>query len=873
MKILKSSYLNCVAFPLGGIGTGNISLAGDGSLRQWQIVNNVYHLGYVPSSFFFIQTRTEDSDNWIFKLLEKKIKLPKDYKPAESVNDFIIPNDVLTRHENYECFHDLEFNGEYPIALIKFSEDEVPVDIKLEAWNPMIPLDIKNSSIPVIVFSFKIKNPNETKSVKMRIGGQILNFIGWDGASEMDLNFYPNFYRNLNQSTAQDNYKGIYMHSENPVLDDSLQGEIIFASLERDCLIFSNVSNLNELLNDSNMKTKQIERTEPSSHGKTWCGALINEFSLAPMEEKNIIFLLGWSFPNRYQNWDKELYRKVKVDQKSKFWLGNGYNRWFRNTEEVIEYTIANFNFLKESTKNFHNLLFNTTLPKEIISSVSATMSTIRSPSCFLTNKGEFMGFEGCCGASTAFHTEETGGCCPMNCTHVWNYAVTQSRLYPSLEISMLENEFKRITRRGMLPHRLVVPTYLPQLEDKRIGGPDHPAMDGLFGCILKTYRMLITTNDFEWFKKAYPKIRDLMNYIFRECDPDEQGIIESEQPNTYDISFYGKNLFIGALYLAALKAFGRMAEMVYDSEFKEKCDKRFTNGKKNYDDSLWNGEYWIQKYNEKKHKSSQYGTGCLSDQLFGQFWAYMLELGSLLPDDKIKVTLDNIMKYNFKENFYGIVQKPRVFASEHDKGLLVCSWPKGGEPQFPFLYAHEVWTGIEYEIAALLLEHGRIDNALKIMKAVRERYNGEYRNPWNEVECGDHYIRAMSSWRVYEGALGYYWNALENRINFLPLFTNNPMQALFITNSSWGLIRRKDDSLNLTITIKPFFGELKLKILRTWKPKEDFDHVIEAILNDLSLNDVMDIEISNEILEIKFKEILQVGPNKELEIKIKSKK
>lgn len=79
MTVLKDIYLNSVAFPLGGIGTGNISLAGDGSLRQWQIVNNVNHLGFIPKSFFFLQTRLVESDNWLTKLLEKKLILKLRY--------------------------------------------------------------------------------------------------------------------------------------------------------------------------------------------------------------------------------------------------------------------------------------------------------------------------------------------------------------------------------------------------------------------------------------------------------------------------------------------------------------------------------------------------------------------------------------------------------------------------------------------------------------------------------------------------------------------------------------------------------------------------------------------------------------------------
>ena len=640
MTILKDFYLNCVAFPLGGLGTGNIALAGDGSLRQWQIVNNVNHLGYVPSSFFFIQTRLAESGNWITKILEKDVKIPDDFKPAESVNDHIIPDDIKARHENFNCFQDIEFEGEYPFAKIKYYDDEIPVEIKLEAWNPMIPLDVKNSALPIIIFNFEIWNPNKEIPIDIRLGGTLLNFIGWDGISEIDLNFYPNFYANKNRIVSLNDVQGIEMISESTVLEDMLQGEIILASMHKDSMIIPSIASLNnfpEILDTLNSDIDQLNTEKASSHGKTWIGILSNKLTLGPLEKKNVIFLLGWSFPNRYLNWDNRYYHRVGVDTKSKFWLGNRYNKWFRHAKDVVQYTVENFEFLEKTTREFQNLIFNTTIPEEIIDSVSATMSTIRSPSCFITQKGEFMGFEGCCGESTSLNNPQYGGCCPMNCTHVWNYSVTHSRLYPSLEISMLNNEFMRVGSNGLLPHRLVVPTYLPQANDVRIGGPTHPAMDGLFGCILKTYRTLLFTNDFEWFKKAYPKIRRLMNYIFQECDPEAHGVIKGEQPNTYDISFYGKNMFIGALYLAALKAFEKMANLVYDNDFKEKCIKRFENGKKNYDDSLWNGEYWIQIYDEKKYHSSQYGGGCLSDQLFGQFWAYMLELGLLLPKKKNK--------------------------------------------------------------------------------------------------------------------------------------------------------------------------------------------------------------------------------------------
>ncbi len=877
MRLFKGNNLNCVAFPLGGLGTGNIALAGDGSLRQWQIINNVNHLGYIPNSFFFIQAQLGVNDKWVTKILEKKIEIPPNFEPARSVNDHIIPNDIKVRHEKYNCIQDLIFKGEYPIANIKYIDDEIPAQIELESWNPMIPLDVKNSALPVIIFNFKLKNIDKEKTLKLRLGGTMLNFIGWDGISEIDLDSYPRFLANRNILIQESNFNGILMNSESELLDDMFQGELFFGTINQESQIFTSIesySDLIELLKNTDVIKREYNVTEPSPLGKTWCGALITEVKLAPLEEKNVIFIFSWNFPNRYQNWDKNLYKKLKIDLKSKFWLGNRYNRWFKSAKDVVQYIIDNFDFLEKSTKNFHDLLFSTTLPEDIVDSVSATMSIMRTPSCFITKKGEFMGFEGCNGASTSLHTPAYGGCCSMNCTHVWNYSVALSRLFPSLERSMLNNEFMRVSDEGFLPHRLIIPTYLPQAHNVRIGGPEHPAIDGLFGCILKTYRLLLTTNDLNWFKNAYPSIKKLMDHIFQVCDPDEHGVIEGEQPNTFDISFWGKNLFIGGLYLAALKAFEKMADLMNDIDLKEKCIKRFNNGSKNYDESLWNGEYWIQLYDEKKHKSSQYGTGCLSDQLFGQFWANLLEVGLLLPKDKISKTLDSIMKYNFMESFIGIVQKPRVFASDQDKGLLVCNWPMGNKPRSPMNYSDEVWTGIEYEVAALMIELGKVENALKILNAIRQRYDGKYRNPWNEVECGDHYVRAMSSWRVYEAAIGYYWNSLEKRVSFLPQFKTNPMQAFFITNSSWGMIKKEFSNNELTILIQPSFGNLELKTLRTWNLDDSNNLTInEASINGTELGN--DIEIKNllDIIEIEFKKLVQLETNQILILKIKSTK
>jgi len=95
------------------------------------------------------------------------------------------------------------------------------------------------------------------------------------------------------------------------------------------------------------------------------------------------------------------------------------------------------------------------------------------------------------------------------------------------------------------------------------------------------------------------------------------------------------------------------------------------------------------------------------------------------------------------------------------DAGLLLCTWPNGGKPLLPFVYSDEVWTGIEYQVASHLMFLGCVDEALEIVRAVRQRHDGVRRNPLNEYECGHWYARAMSSYGLLQGLTGVRYDAL----------------------------------------------------------------------------------------------------------------
>ncbi|HPC44974.1 MAG TPA: GH116 family glycosyl hydrolase, partial [Candidatus Latescibacteria bacterium] len=157
-----------------------------------------------------------------------------------------------------------------------------------------------------------------------------------------------------------------------------------------------------------------------------------------------------------------------------------------------------------------------------------------------------------------------------------------------------------------------------------------------------------------------------------------------------------------------------------------------------------------------------------------------------------VREALRSILRYNWRDSFSGFRQSPRVFASDHDSGLLICTWPHGGRPDKPTLYSDEVWPGTEYEIAGLCLFEGFAEEAFKVVEGLRNRYDGVQRNPWNEVECGDHYARSMASWTVLEAACGMRYDAGRSFLGFGPNVTPEHFRAPFVTASGWGVFSQR---------------------------------------------------------------------------------
>ena len=341
-------------------------------------------------------------------------------------------------------------------------------------------------------------------------------------------------------------------------------------------------------------------------------------------------------------------------------------------------------------------------------------------------------------------------------------------------------------------------------------------AADGQCGTILKAYREHLMSANNEFLTRNWPKIKQALEFSIQR-DGNEDGLIECSQHNTYDINFEGPNTFVGSLYLAALRAGEEMAREMGNTEFADRCRKIFESGSRFTLERLWDGEYFIQAVDLEQFPRHQYGPGCLSDQLFGQGWARQLALGNIYPEANVKTALQSIWKYNWAPDVgpYNAAHRPqRWFISPGESGLITCTWPKSAYLDQGVLYREEVWTGIEYQVAGHMIWEGMLEEGLAICRAAHDRYHPLKRNPYNEVECGDHYARAMASWGVFLALAGYEYHGPKGHLGFAPRITPDHFKAAFTAAEGWGTFTQKRQANMQQERIEVAWGKLRLKTL-----------------------------------------------------------
>ena len=533
--------------------------------------------------------------------------------------------------------------------------------------------------------------------------------------------------------------------------------------------------------------------------------------------ETAITFVLCWHFPNRTAQvcgWDTG-------NKENPGRVGNHYATKFKDAWAVAQAVASQLQELEADTVRFVRAFCDSTLPQAVKEAALNNLSTLRSQTCFRTADANFYGFEGC---------SDKAGCCYGSCTHVWNYEHASGFLFPALAQAMRRVEFFWPSTRddGLMSFRTRLP--LGEAPPSNMA-----AADGQMGTIMRLYREWQFSGDEALLRELWPKARKAMEFAWLpgSWDADQDGVMEGVQHNTYDVEFFGPNPMMGALYLGALRACEEMGRAVGEAEFARQCRGLFERGSKWIDANLWNGEYYVQKVRglrpgekplaglavgmgakDLSDPDFQVGEGCLVDQLLGQYMAHVMGLGYVLDPKRVRKTLASLFKHNFRRGMYNHWNTMRTYAINDESALLICTWPRGGRPKVPFPYFSEVMTGFEYQAAVHMIYEGLMKEGLEVIAAIRARYDGERRSPWDEAECGHHYARAMASWAAIPALSGFLYRGSGKELTIAPRIEPKAFRGFWSTGTAWGELRQKLGKAGGTLEIDVISGELPVASL-----------------------------------------------------------
>ena len=567
--------------------------------------------------------------------------------------------------------------------------------------------------------------------------------------------------------------------------------------------------------------------------GQKLAGSLTRKLSLAPGQSAAVTFVITWHFPN------------IKLGG-----LGNYEGRWygkkFASALAVADYVAQNFGRLALQTRLWHDTWYDSTLPYWFLDRTFLNTSILATSTAYRFGNGRFWGWEGV-------------GCCQGTCTHVWHYAQAMGRIFPEIERDIRERVDLGLAfnpESGIMGFRAEFDRGL--------------AVDGQTGTLLRMYREHQMSPDDAFLKRNWPRIKKAFDPLLR-LDADKNGILEGAQMNTLDQAWFGEIAWLSSLYLAALRAGEEMAKEMGDEAFARQCREIFEQGRRNVDEKLFNGEYYFQQADPAHAKTVGSHDGCEIDQVFGQSWAWQVGLGRILDETKTKTALRALWRNNFTPDVgpYRAAYKPgRWYAMPGEGGLLMCSWPRGDAKRvttgFDF-YFNECMNGFEYQAAWHMLAEGMVLEGLAVTRMIHDRYHAARRNPWNEVECGDHYARSMASYGVFIAACGFEYHGPKGHLGFAPRLTPENFRAPFTTAEGWGTFAQRIEGGTHKAEIMLKSGQLRLATLALTAAPDAKTRAVSVTLAGKSLPATLSVQGARLEIKLGSEATLRSGDKLEL--------
>lgn len=818
----EGKHTNQISFPLGGIGTGSIGLSGTGRLMDWEIFGRPNKESYNGYSHFAIKV---EKDNQVLDARVLNGDLPPHYignvKTHWLHSGYGFGPDQITM-AGFPHFRKTVFTGEFPLASIDFKDEDFASPVRLTAFNPFIPGDDFHSSIPAAYFEFTIQNPTD-EALDYTIALSVQNPTGLKKIDNHFLTEETGHFLNLTCEEFPDTdhrYGNVCIASDCP--DVSYQEYWYRGGWSDGIETF-----WRDFTAGGPLKNRRYTKDFATNQQLVYdVSTLAAHRQISGKSQAALRFVISWYYPNMIKHWEHK-YHPEKRFEDAPVWK-HYYASMFSSSLDCARYALKNYSHLYKQTKLFKDALFSSSLPDEEKDAISSNLSTLKSATVLRLSDGQFYGFEGCIADS---------GCCEGSCQHVWNYAYALPFLFPKLERSMRELEFRYSMRNdGRMSFRLQLPLGT---------SPDdfRACVDGQMGAVIKAFREWKISGDTDWLKRLWPSIEKALDYAWADTNEDlwdskQTGVITGRQHHTLDMELFGANSWLESFYLCALKAGAEMSKALGYTEKANMYRELFSNGKKWSEEHLFNGEYFQQwekdlsfdalrpfaeqlclhgdktvdiYWNEEAEQIKyQIGSGCMIDQVIGQWHANNCGLGEVFDYDKTVSALNSIYKYNYHPSMRNVTNTWRLYSINDEGGVMICTWPPEKEkPAIPLTYNSETMHGFEYQVASHMIQEHMLEEAHNIVVSIRQKYDGYKRNPYNEIECGSNYARSMASYGLLLAYSGFQYDLTKGCLGFFPAVTTPGAQFFWSIDGAWGMFEIPDSN---TVRITVLSGELNLK-------------------------------------------------------------
>lgn len=832
--------LRYIGMPVGGLHAGTVYVGGDGRLWLWQIYNETFEgaqEGIEPKIV-----------NWNDGATVRKIR-PRDgsayIEPAIADNKRIleqgfalktvIAGKTIIKELNADHWDEVVFSGSYPVADIVYTSKDFPLEARLKVYAPFIPLDAEKSALPSTILRVEVLNKG-AKALPV-------DLIGWMENGVNKISGKPGSgskTNTVNAGTASVDIVSAFVTTDANQINASDHGSMCFTYHGKN-------GKANPALDPWPVETAGFNPSQAVTAkvdgDEKLVGGIIVSQQLLPGKTMKADYSINWHF----NNLNPKLKKLVKDAEQ-----GYYYASRFKDAKAVSGFIKSNFNELTASTELWSNTWKTSTLPHWFLERTFLNIGTLATANTYRFASGRFWSWEGV-------------GACAGTCTHVWQYAQAMARIFPAIERDLRERVDLGV---GFVKDTGAI-IFRGENETR-------PAIDGQAGTILRFYREHQMNRDNTFLKANWTKIKLAVKFMLAQ-DKNGDGMTDTPMENTLDAVWEGEIAWIVGLCIAAASAAGAMATEAGDTAFAAICKDYVARGKQNMERELFNGEYFIHRPDavQGRKKLGSYNT-CHIDQVYGQSWAFQVGLPRVLDEKKTLSALKSLWKYNFTMDVGPYIKTHvggRPYALSGEGGMVMNTNPHNEEAPFgedvswQLGYFHECMSGFEHQVAAHMMAEGMHAESLILTNRIHDRHHAAKRNPFNEIECSDHYARAMASYGTYLSACGFSYHGPKGIIGFGPKWNKENFVAAFTAAEGWGTYSQQLQGATQVHQLQLKYGSLRLNEIRLEKIAKPQVRQVKVILMGKNINAIMTATAGQ--LNIRLTQEVTVQKDQTLEISI----